>query len=311
MGSRVAVSGSFASNGDFSLQGQAALSLNGFDLPSGTFSVSRSGGEVTVAGDVRWAVPKLATVRFTGTFTRTGIYGMSYNLRGDGAISPGQFDFGSGGFRIWRKVGVSEGGVVAYAEMAIPGFAAGTASLKVLSTTELAFSVKLAMEGTIGDVLGNPTATVNFFDRPHPWLPERYARLKVDVVATGALGLPLDVTVKGNISSAHGFNWTATAALNKSGGATIYDPVFGWYICAAKYKLWGNSTTSIVGTADSLAIATTFDLGAWGKCGVISGGVGVEGSLTYSSPSSFSGQVKVAVDYGAGTWRPTVFSFSS
>ncbi len=299
---KVEVAGSFASNGDFSLTGSAAIKLNGFSLPSGSFTVARSGGSLDIRAAIRWSVPKLAAVTFEGSFSRTGVYGMSYDLRGNGAVTPGGYNFGTGSFRIWRQVGLSEGGVEVAVTLDVPGFARTANKIAVYTNGNLFLDASMRMEGTIGRVLGNPTALVHYHNKPGQ------NSLTIDVSARDALGLPGSVHVTGSISNGNYLDFKATAGMYKTGSKKIYAP---FYICRAEYRLSASFSGTIRGLANLLFISASANLGAWGKCGRISGGIGGEFAFTYLPPAKFSVKVKLKVNYGVGTWKPTVFSYST
>ncbi len=308
----IAVGGSFASNGDFSLTGSAALSLGGFTLPSGTISVSKAGQTLSVSGDITYSVPKLTSVRFRGSFVRSPQVGLLYDLSGSAVVRPGGYDFGNGTFHLYRRSNGTTG-LNADVTVNIPGFASGAASVAI-TPTQLSFSVNLRMQDEIGAVLGYPTASLSYQNGPQrvptgfAFNPFRvtYATVNVDVLAfsvtaSRVLKIPGSVAVTGIVSGSNFYSFTVTAA------AGPYSKSKKVGVCKATVSASGNFDGTITGTANSLSIKIDADLSGSAKCGTLKASIKTEVTFRYTFSAQFSIKVRIVLNFGSGVkWKPTV-----
>jgi hypothetical protein len=295
-GGSIKVVGSFASNGDFALNGSAALTIANAQLPSGTFSVVRSGASLTVSADISFAVPKLTTVRFQGTFSRSNTTGTTFDLTGTGTVTPGGYNFGSGTFHLYRG-GNGETALSVQFTVAIPGLTSGTAYL-IVNGQDLEFVFFASMNGRIGAVLGNPTAGIWYQNKGGTQSFSFY------VVAQDILAIKGQVVVYGFINSDNSYSFNVAATAGPWSGSKDLE------VCTARYKVEGSFSGSISGTRDSLAISFTGALDTSFGCGKKSVSIDVTVSFSYTAPTRVSMTVKLRLKLPGKDWQPTVFSLT-
>jgi uncharacterized repeat protein (TIGR01451 family) len=295
-GGSIKVVGSFASNGDFALSGSAALTIANAQLPSGTFSVVRSGASLTVSADISFSVPKLTTVRFQGTFSRSNTSGTTFDLVGTGEVRPGGYNFGSGTFHLYRG-GNGETALSVQITIEIPGLTSGTAYL-IVNGQDLEFVFFATMNGRIGDVLGNPTAGI--------WYQNKGATQSFSfyLEARDVLAIKGQVVVYGFINSDKSYSLNVAATAGPWGGSKDIG------VCTARYNAQGQFNGTISGTGNNIAIAIGSSISVSASCGKIGVGIGVTVRFTYTSPTRVSMEVKLDLDFGLEHWKPTVFSLT-
>ncbi|MCU1358268.1 MAG: hypothetical protein JWM89_3686 [Acidimicrobiales bacterium] len=298
---------------------RGVLYLLTVSLAGAQFSLSRSGGAASLRAGGQVAVPKLATLSFSGAFSH-GAAGTLFELTSTGAVNPAGYNFGTGTFALYRRQSRSSTsqGLSALASVNIPGLGAGQAWMSITSEPTLSFGLYLGVNnGTIGQVLGYPTAYVRFFSGGRqvlsieylsrsPFIRVTIRTVQVTVLELSAsvhnvMKLPGSFNIYGSISSTGAYSPTASV----EAGPWSWHKDVG--ICTARLSASGSFQATVQGTANSLSISVGLDASASARCGSIGVSAGATADFGYSPPNTFSGSVKGRIHVsGIGTWRPTL-----
>jgi hypothetical protein len=322
---RVRLKGAFTAGGDFDLTGSGAVSFAGFPAVTAAFTASRHGTDVSLSGQANVAVPSVASVSFSGRFSRTSATGTTYDLTGTASVRPAGYDFGTGTFHLYRRAtgGGITSGLNAAVTVSTPGLSSTTATLLVTSDGVLSFTASTGMSGRIGTILGSPTATISFYDGPRQQCTLDFfaffflhrisfvcstvqvVRFDFSAGVHNVMKLPGSFTISGSIAS------NSTYDLNASFTVGPWSDRINLGVCHAYYDAGGTIAVHVSGSASSLAVAVTLDGHAGAGCGSLSVHIGFRVSFLYLPPNTFAFSIALHLHFsyffGSKNWDPVVY----
>lgn len=298
----VEVRGSFDSNGNFSLDGDAAVTIGGLPAVGLIFTVARQDGDMSLTARGTMNIPQFASVEVFGAFEHSGTWGTLYELGGEVRLRGGQYDFGAGRFRVYRAV--TNYGVVSGMEAAgmvnVPNAIRGEVTAAIFSNGDFQFTGQVRTQGTLNTMLfggaGGLAATASFRKQG------TNTTLTFSVSVNGALKVPGSFTLAGSVSSNGLFVISAKVGVGPYSGSTDLG------VCTARYSASVTLAVSVIG--GSLGVGASVDgtgnVRAW--CGEVGAGIGLGVSFSYTPPSEFSLSVRLRLSFsGIGTWSPTLY----